>query len=478
MRNLRFIGRVKGFAQRTFDRVDQTPFLPHVPNLKLWRSPVTQDLVKQDLEEFVLVSEHRPTSATLDLAIHKTLELFRLPEKIRPIHLNDVFQQDLDIWTKSPGLPWRDMGYKTKGDIQHDPEAVRRVRKFAHLVKNGDPIHFPDCMAFVRSHVCEEGEYKVRAVWGYPATVTFIEAMFALPMIRAYQKRPYDVRPIAYGFETATGGMRLLTKRMSGPRRHYIGLDFKKFDKTVPPWLIDIAFDILLYNMDLTYYQDYGIADARRLLLLYYAIRKYFIKTTIRTADGFRFQKRSGIASGSYFTQLVGSVCNAILVNWMSLEKFGYFPTDQLYLGDDSMIVSTREWDLDWCQTFLKNIGMELNVAKSDQSTSLSRLKFLGYYINDGIPLKPRSEWLAALLYPERPDRCFDDTQSRALGLYYANMCVDNHFAQICSTIIRFRPFNLSFTSNFERMLRHIGVNISLLDPHNLPDPFYFTKFM
>ena len=50
------IGRVKGFSQRTFDAVDQTPFLPEVPNLDLWRSPVTQGLVKSDLSEFKLRS--------------------------------------------------------------------------------------------------------------------------------------------------------------------------------------------------------------------------------------------------------------------------------------------------------------------------------------------------------------------------------------------------------------------------------------
>lgn len=53
------------------------------------------------------------------------------------IHLNDVFQEDLEIWSKSPGLPWKDLGYKTKGDIKRDPEAIRRVRYFWHLVKAG-----------------------------------------------------------------------------------------------------------------------------------------------------------------------------------------------------------------------------------------------------------------------------------------------------------------------------------------------------
>ncbi|XP_076225130.1 uncharacterized protein LOC116424215 isoform X2 [Nomia melanderi] len=63
----------------------------------------------------------------LTIAIHRTMELFRLPENGKMIHLNDVFQQDLDIWSESPDLPWTAERYKTKEDIKHDPEAVGRM---------------------------------------------------------------------------------------------------------------------------------------------------------------------------------------------------------------------------------------------------------------------------------------------------------------------------------------------------------------
>lgn len=54
------------------------------------------------------------------------------------LHLNDVFaKKDLEIWNRSPGLPWKELGYKTKGDIQHDPDAIARIRLFWHKVKTG-----------------------------------------------------------------------------------------------------------------------------------------------------------------------------------------------------------------------------------------------------------------------------------------------------------------------------------------------------
>lgn len=92
-----------------------------------------------------------------------------------------------------------------KGDIKRDPDAIQSVRRVAHFIKQGHTVELPDCCAYVRSHTCEVGEFKVRAVWGYPATVTFMEAMFALPLINAYKELPMSVRPIAYGFETLTG---------------------------------------------------------------------------------------------------------------------------------------------------------------------------------------------------------------------------------------------------------------------------------
>lgn len=41
----------------------------------------------------------------------------------------------------------------------------------------------------VRSHLCGTDEAKVKVVWGYPATITFGEAVFAIPLTREYQRR-------------------------------------------------------------------------------------------------------------------------------------------------------------------------------------------------------------------------------------------------------------------------------------------------
>lgn len=269
--------------------------------------------------------------------------------------------------------------------------------------------------------------------------------------------------------------MKRVVRRFSG-HGCYAALDFKKFDKTVPAWLVDIAFDILLGNVDIGNYREHGVASAVRSLVMYHYIKNYFINTVIRIQNGDRYQKNSGIASGSFFTQLIGSVCNSILMNWISIKIDNDAPIDALYMGDDSLLRTKSKWDLDECQHLIRSIGMELNMQKCQSQRDLHSIVFLGYEINNGIPTKDHESWLAALHCPERPDENFEMVQSRALGLYYANMGIDLAFHNKCYAIIKLKPFDLHFSRNFERMLTYVGIQLTDLDPINLPSPVTFLK--
>lgn len=452
-----------GFAQRTFTSIYPTRYFPPI-SLGKWRSPVNLNLIKRDLMEFNNNTK-MPDDFALKCAIAKARQAFKLPQPVKMLHLNDVFKKDLDIWNKSPGLPWKDLGYKTKGNVRDDPNAVRSVRKFWHFIKNGDQLRAPDCCAYVRSHIADYPEQKVRAVWGYPATVTFGEAVFAVPLIKAYQAYP---SPIAYGYETACGGMKRLHNTFS--LKHKYGLDFSKFDKTVPAWLIRIAFSILLDNLDLMHYQGYGTADVTKTLRMFKYIEEYFIRTPVRLANGERYLKTSGVASGSYFTQLIDSIVNYIILLWLCFDQ-GITPGEMKVLGDDSIFETHKELDMERCTELITSIGMKLNLEKSGYSTNLGDLSFLGYKINDGIPTKPLEDWLASLVYPEQPDRDYDDFASRVLGLFYANASVNSTFDIICRTILR-RPFKMKLSLSMERMLLHTGVVIE----KELPSPFQFWR--
>jgi len=452
--NCYFVSKSSGFGQRHYSDVRPSPFLHslHGEVGEYWRSPVTLSDVRKDVLAYGN-TKCKPNDYYLDRAIHMAFEAFRTPAPVRMIHLNDVFNcHNLSIWKSSPGLPWKDWGYNTKDDVRRDPDAITRVRRFWHLIKRGRKMSPPDSCAFVRSHVVEYGERKVRAVWGFPATMTFGEAMFAVPLIRAYQKDP---GPFAYGFETSLGGAMRLHRECNA--QWYCSSDFKSFDKTVPTWLIDTAFDILAMNIDFGTYADYGVANADCNWRMYNYIRNYFINTTIRLSNGERFKKRGGVASGSYFTQLIGSIVNYILVMWSSGRQ-GIMPHYIKVLGDDAICGYHERFDFDLASDLYRSIGMSLNVRKCVISRNLSNVKFLGYIIDCGVPTKPYNMWMTSLLFPERPDIGWDDVASRALGLLYACAAVDARFDALCREIIRLKPFDLTIPRNMWRYLKMIGV--------------------
>lgn len=445
--------RKHGFSQKHDTNPTSSPFLTYSYATKFQRSPVSVDLIRQDLLKYGN-STPRPKCQFLDLAISAARRKFHLSDSQKMIHLNDVFNKtELPIWKSSPGLPWKDLGYKTKNDIRMDQSAVNRVRHFWHCIKYGAKMHLPDSCAFVRSHLVEYGETKVRAVWGYPATVTFGEAVFALPLIEAYRK---EKTPIAYGYETAIGGAAKIIKEVQG--KYHYALDFKSFDKTVPAWLIRIAFDILLININFSEYRDYGVADARRSYVMFQRIVDYFINTSVRLCNGERYTKTGGVASGSYFTQLIDSVVNYILIVWACLRLCGKLPKYCKVLGDDSIFSLDDKLHIDDFDRIYHEIGMKLNIQKSMMSSNIHQLTFLGYELNFGLPSRPFDKWMAALLFPEERDKSWDDVASRALGLLYACAGCNSKFDSLCRMIINLKPYDLRLSRGMMRMLEVIGV--------------------
>lgn len=462
-----FIGKSKGFGQR-FDPPEPSPYLarlaPYCANFQ--RSWISLALIRDDIRRNVTnLDARQPTDLLFKEAMRRTIRAFALPERVKMLHLNDVFQKELPIWSSSPGLPWTQIGYKTKADIRKDPDAVRRVRKFWHKVKAGEKIEFPDCCAFIRAHIASKGTTKVRAVWGYPATVTFGEAVFALPLIEAYRKGGY---PIAYGFETGLGGMKKIYHRFKG--ESFLGIDFKCFDKTLPPWLIEMAFDILAYNIDFTEYQDHGVARPEAMIMMLDRIRNYCVNTKIRMCNGERYMKDHGLASGSYFTQLVGSVCNYLLLQYATLRS-GVVINDILVLGDDSIISTNKKCTPAEIADILEPLGLVVNVEKSGYSRRICDLSFLGFRINDGIPSRDRAKVFAALVFPERPDDGWDRVASRALGILYANFGVDPIVDFWTREIVNFQPFDLVLSRDQRRFLDLLGVErLKSVDPPTIFD--------
>jgi hypothetical protein len=231
---------------------------------------------------------------------------------------------------------------------------------------------------------------KTRLVWGYPLEMTILEAIFARPLIDHFSDGTES--PMAIGKRRWKLGVGLLDIANTGVKH---SLDFSKFDASVHPKLINLAFRILKTNFPNMSRDEEAAWDA---------IVNYFIHTTILMPDGNIYQKHSGIPSGSYFTQLVGSVVNFILINYITILQLGFVPSRGMLmvLGDDSVFSAPKALNLQQAAAeFERAFGMKLSVEKSI-ITFEPTPHFLGHYWKDGYVHKPLWECLRALCYHER----------------------------------------------------------------------------
>lgn len=326
--------------------------------------------------------------------------------------------------SKSPELPYKLEGFRTKGEALSDPSVLKRIRQLWYDIEANKPVELPDVCCFARAQISGRDKNKVRATWGYPLDVYTAEAQWFYPYLE--QLKELDNPIIAYGLEMANGGMTFINKMADAyPTSSVFMGDWSKFDKTIPPWLIRDAFRIVEEAIDKEHVKDVQgkIWKVRpwRSHRRWRRMVNYFIDTPVRMSDGTRFMKHGGVPSGSCWTNIIDSIVNAIVIRYLVYETTGSLPLADCYMGDDSIAVTSRPLMLDdFADMAKKEFGMILNVDKSAQTTDRMKLHFLGYYNQSGHPYKPINSIIASTVYPECTVRSKIDTKSRLVGQAYS----------------------------------------------------------
>jgi hypothetical protein len=65
----------------------------------------------------------------------------------------------------------------------------------------------------------------------------------------------------------------------------------------------------------------------------------YFINTPFYLPSDQRIKEAGGVPSGTGFTNLIDTVCNAIGTRYMLIHTIGEIPKYDMYMGDDSLII-------------------------------------------------------------------------------------------------------------------------------------------
>jgi hypothetical protein len=332
-------------------------------------------------------------------AVRRTFAAFRLPEKLKPIKVEEV---DLtDTLDSSAGWTWAIGGRSAhKGEVYD--LIVEEAKKLKRLSRNGrlSKKSLPPCQCYKRTQLAMLVKPKVRLVWGVPAEIILMEGQFAQPLIKAYSL--FD-GPMYCG-RTMLKALPMHIDYVTSKGRG-LAIDWSGFDSSVSPGLIEIAFRVLLDNFELT---DPQLAEVDTII-------NYFLHCGIVMPDGHCYVKRGGVPSGSFFTQLVDSVVNYLVITYLQICDYCTEDADEVLceldlpsikvLGDDSLsyIPQGKFVDLEkWAAIAEEKFGMKLNVLKSMIADSPEKLEFLGHSARLGRISRDLVRLLLLALYPEQ----------------------------------------------------------------------------
>lgn len=316
-----------------------------------------------------------PVKRAMDRAFDLTFKAFgKGSTYLREVEDPEVLRKALKL-ERASGAP----EFESKGD-SFEKDLARSGRIF-----RGECTP-PPCVAYHRVQHGSEGP-KVRLVWGYPASMTLLEARFARPLIDYFK---HNRTPMAFAMWKMEVSARLIPIENSGVR---YGIDFSGFDSSIHPKLIDMAFKVLK-----SHFQD--TPDNRK---HWDKIIHYFIHTTILMPDGYVYRKAHGVPSGSYFTQLIDSIVNYMAIQYMSILVFET-EMDQrkiLVLGDDSVFGTHKHVLLVRLAEVLRHLGLKLNVEKSVVTNRRQHVEFLGHSWVKGLMDRESVETAMRMAFPE-----------------------------------------------------------------------------
>jgi hypothetical protein len=310
-----------------------------------------------------------------------------------PKPLNEV-----SVEPTSPGASWRLYGRQGKRtDLDVYTEGLARAQFiFNKAMRRKQPYcQLPPCLAYLRTQLSVRSRPKVRLVWGFPFELNLIEGAFADPYQEELLSRNAPILPRTNRWVA----MALDHTRRAGT---LVGLDWSKFDSTVPRFLIRFAFGLVRKAFGSEYG---GVFDM---------LEHYFIHTPITMPDGKTYVKHTGIPSGSRFTAIIGSIVNWVLIRAMTGGEARQLHT----VGDDSLFAlnaspdSIRSRMGEWSK-FAEELGMVINADKTEVGDDI---KFLGRRQRYGSTVRDPH---IALLHFILPETSGVDTEQRLIGLLW-----------------------------------------------------------
>ena len=137
-------------------------------------------------------------------------------------------------------------------------------------------------------------KHKDRLIWCRDALTVFIESLFARPLMN-------EVFPSLVCYAGGKDDYYINNKLLKWNLNNWISVDYSAYDACAPSYIIHDGFNIIRSFFDREYWKHI------------FWIERNFIHTKVINLNGNVVTKHRGIPSGSYFTQIIGSIINMII---------------------------------------------------------------------------------------------------------------------------------------------------------------------
>ena len=244
-----------------------------------------------------------------------------VPLKPRVIKRGMNVRKNLTVLNTSAGF--MNYGKKKKHVVKYMINSGLELKRLIASGVSHYKIWTPPYVALTRSQLGTMGEnleykapvddngnykYKGRLVWCQDAAMTLFESQYARPLINYLAKAWPN---IAMG--KSPEYIRDQMVRISDECLEWFSSDFSKYDSTIPAQLIREAFDIVKMCFDEEYHRELDFICVK------------FIEAEILMPDMEIYSVKKGVKSGSYFTQVIGSMVNALMLFTFLEHRYGKY---------------------------------------------------------------------------------------------------------------------------------------------------------
>jgi hypothetical protein len=292
-------------------------------------------------------------------ATARVIKACRFPrKKFTPLEGMFAFENCVNK-SASSGYPL----FKPKGQIRHavlaEYRLYQRLDPMEHLFK------YPSTASFrAQLRGSEKIDVKLRVMYPITAVITLMETIFVKPFVDHFTN--IDT---FYSIGRTGGQIGAILKSNFKGKKKIVSLDVESFDQYMPNDVLICAFYILRRQLSLT-----AISERQ-----FNFVVQYFMQSIVAYKVGKQrpqlYIKEHGIPSGSGFTNLIGTLSHAIIIEYLSP---GLLSRNAQICSDDN-IFSYNDNEEYLFESYKSVFGLTVSKTKTTVTNDPTNIKYLGF---------------------------------------------------------------------------------------------------